>query len=102
MACERGTIRLVRTLLRWIVVTVGIAAFVRWLRERRKPPGELQASEAPEDPAEELRRKLAESRTMEPDTEAAPPAESSVDARRAEVHEQGRAALAEMTPSDEG
>ena len=39
--------------------------------------------------------------TTEPDAEAAQP-ESSVDDRRADVHEQGRAALDEMTPSDEG
>lgn len=90
-----------RTLVRWIVVTVGIAAFVRWLRRRGKAPAELETPQALEDPAEELRRKLAESRGVELDEEAAPGPESSVDERRADVHEQGRAALAEMTPSDE-
>ena len=52
------------------------------------------------DPADELRQKLAESRVDEADDEPAP--EESVEDRRAEVHEQGRAALDEMKPSDEG
>ena len=94
-----------RTLLRWLVVTLGIAALVRWFRRR----GETSAIERPkappelEDPAEELRRKLAESRGLEAEAEAeqAPGSESSVDTRRADVHAQGRAALAEMKPSDE-
>ena len=52
------------------------------------------------DPADELRQKLAESRVDEADDE--PASEESVEDRRAEVHEQGRAALDEMKPSDEG
>jgi len=91
----------VRTLIRWIVVTLGIAALVRWLRRR----GETQArpqTEAPEDPAEELRRKLEASRATSQEAEAEAEPESSVDDRRADVHAQGRAALAEMTPPDEG
>lgn len=96
----------VRTLLRWLVVTLGIAALVRWFRRRDETPAQLEAPAAPaglEDPAEELRRKLAESRTMDEGTPATEPApESSVDQRRADVHAQGRAALADMTPSDEG
>ena len=55
---------------------------------------------APVDPADELRQKLAESRVDEADDE--PASEESVEDRRAEVHEQGRAALDEMKPSDEG
>jgi hypothetical protein len=95
----------VRTLFRWLVVTLGIAAFVRWFRRRDETPAQLEAPAAPaelEDPAEELRRKLAESRTMGAETTTEPTPESSVDQRRADVHAQGRAALADMTPSDEG
>lgn len=94
-----------RTLIRWLVVTLGVAALVRWLRRRRETP-EAPTPGALEDPAEELRRKLAESRsTAEEPAPAAPePGQAdSVEERRADVHAQGRAALAEMTrPDDEG
>lgn len=97
-ADARGTIPAVRTLLRWLVVTLGIAALVRWLRRRSESPAPAPA-EPLEDPADELRRKLAESRAVQ---ETAPPQPStSVEERRSEVHAQGRAALSEMTPSDE-
>jgi hypothetical protein len=89
----------VRTLIRWIVVTLGIAALVRWLRRRSETQARPLA-EAPEDPAEELRRKLEASRATSHEAEAEP--ESSVEGRRADVHAQGRAAVAEMTPPDEG
>lgn len=93
-----------RTLLRWLVVTLGIATLVRWFRRRGETPAQLEAPAALEDPAAELRRRLAESRTLEAEAKAepAPAPGSSVDERRADVHEQGRAALAEMTPPDEG
>lgn len=87
-----------RTLVRWIVVTLGIAALVRWLRHRGETQARPQA-QALEDPAEELRRKLEESRAT--GQEAKPAPESSVEDRRSDVHAQGRAALAEMTPPDE-
>lgn len=94
----------VRTLFRWVVVTIGLAALVRWLRRRGDEPSALEAQigeEAREDPAEELRRKLAESRAPDAEPAAPPAAEASVDARRSDVHAQGRAALAEMTSSAE-
>jgi hypothetical protein len=65
------------------------------------------ASDAPsaEDPADELRRKLAETKNAEEPQEAAPagePAvEGSVEERRADVHEQARATLDEMKSSEE-
>jgi hypothetical protein len=93
----------VRRLLKWIIVTVGIAAAVRWFR-RRGNEADIAApvEPVPDDPADELRRKLAESRdTEEPDEPAETP-EATVDERRADVHEQGRAALDEMKPTDEG
>ena len=92
-----------RTLVRWIVVTFGIAALVRWLRSRKAAPEPAETLEAPsavEDPAEELRRKLAESRGEAGDAESAP--EPTLEERRADVHAQGRAVLEEMTPPDEG
>jgi hypothetical protein len=91
-----------RRLLTWAVVTLGIAALVRKLR-RRGHAVEGVAEEHPvEDPADELRRKLAE--TREPDSTAAPAesatSDASVDERRAEVHDEGRATLDEMRSSD--
>ena len=73
------------------------------LAQATKAEAELDASSpAPRatDPADELRQKLAESRVDEADDE--PTSEESVEDRRTEVHEQGRAALDEMKPSDEG
>ena len=91
-----------RKLIKITLTALGIYAFLRW-RKRRKaeaelPPAASTATSAA-DPASELRQKLAESRVDEPDDE---PASESVEDRRAEVHEQGRAALDEMKPSDEG
>jgi hypothetical protein len=90
----------VRTLLRWIVVTVGIAILGRWLRRRREESRASAVAAPAEDPAEELRRKLAESR--EPEPEGAPETpEGTVAERRADVHAQARATLSQMTPPDE-
>jgi hypothetical protein len=107
-----------RKLLTWLAVTLGIAALVRKLRQRRAaaetggehvpgvtPPPEpasVEPADQPDaDPADELRQKLAESRTEAPPAaEATPsaPEAGSVEERRAEVHEQARAALDEMRP----
>jgi hypothetical protein len=108
-----------RKLLTWLIVTLGIAALVRKLRrsgEEVEPvpgfapspaPASAEPADQPEesDPAGELRAKLAETRTEGTTTEAtpsSPPEPGSIEERRAEVHEQGRAALDEMQPSDEG
>ena len=92
-----------RKLIKVTLTALGIYAFLRW-RKRRKAEAELPpsspAATAATDPADELRQKLAESRVDEADDEPAP--EESVEDRRVEVHEQGRAALDEMKPSDEG
>lgn len=92
-----------RKLIKITLTALGIYAFLRW-RKQRKAEAELPASSpaatGPSDPADELRQKLAESRVDEADDEPAP--EESVEDRRVEVHEQGRAALDEMKPSDEG
>ena len=102
-AADGCTIERVRRLLKWIVVTIGIAALVRWFR-RRRAETDVTAPVLPaqDDPAEELRRKLAESRDADESDEPSETPEASVDERRADVHEQGRAALDEMKPSDEG
>ena len=87
-----------RRRLTWLLVTLGIAALIRRLRRRAEP--DLHTHETA-DPADELRRKLADSRT---DVEDAPPPEppaDTVEERRADVHEQGRAALDEMNEPEE-
>jgi hypothetical protein len=66
------------------------------------PPASEELSA--EDPADELRRKLAETKTAEePQTAPAegPAVEGSVEERRADVHEQARATLDEMKSSEE-
>lgn len=90
-----------RKLVKLAVVVLGIRALMRW-RKGREQAGLASSAPAPvaADPADELRRKLAESRG-DGDTAPAPAPEASVADRRAEVHESGRAALDEMKTSDE-
>jgi hypothetical protein len=88
-----------RRRLTWLLVTIGIAALVRRLRRSKQP--ELDTHET-DDPADELRRKLAESRSDEEDAAPPEPPEDTVEERRADVHGQGRAALDEMRDSEEG
>jgi hypothetical protein len=83
-----------RKLATWVVVTLGIAALLHRLK-RRRAAAEPAAPTAPAvDPADELRMKLAESRTESAATDAVP--EATVSERRAEVHDEARAALDEM------
>jgi hypothetical protein len=95
-----------RRLLTWLVVSLGIAALIRRLRRTSRPVenapvGEGTAEPAADDPADELRRKLAESRT-EDEPAAVPSSPVTVEERRAEIHGQGRSALEEMRETDEG
>lgn len=83
-----------RKLFTWLLVSAGIAALVRRLRRSAASPA------LDEDPADELRRKLAESRA-EADDEPAPAPEASVEERRASVHDDARAALDEMKANEE-
>jgi hypothetical protein len=93
----------VRKLLKWIVVTVGVTALVRWFRRRGAAEPEIAAPPTTtDDPADELRRKLAESRETEDPAEVPSASETTVEERRADVHEQGRATLDEMKSPDEG
>jgi len=96
----------VRRLVKIALVALGI----RWLLKRRKRRREeREAAELPPtpaapnaDPADELRQKPAASRTEAEPDETEPASAPSVADRRAEVHGQGRAALDDMKPSDEG
>jgi hypothetical protein len=103
-----------RKLITWIVVTIGVTALVRKLRRRGENGATEAAQPADDDPADELRQKLASSRETNggaqasmPDAEAvdppvpAPAAQPTIDERRADVHEEGRAAIDEMRQSAE-
>jgi hypothetical protein len=112
-----------RKLITWILVTIGIAALVRKLRSRGKPAEVEPPPPSAADPADELRQKLASSRDPEPAAEVEPapaavetateeftvvepptpePAsETAIDERRAEVHDEGRAAIDEMRKATE-
>ena len=90
-----------RNRLAWISGAVGAAAFLRSLRRRRPAPS-VTAPPPPEpavDPrADELRRRLAESRDAGDDRDEFESGETTVDAaevvdpeeRRREVHARGR------------
>jgi hypothetical protein len=96
--------RAVRRLVKIALVALGIRWFLRWRKRKReeRAEAELPAPAPPaSDPADELRQKLADSRVEEAEEPEPAPAASVTD-RRAEVHEQGRAALDEMKSSDEG
>lgn len=100
--------RRVRRLIKIAVIALGIRWFLRWRKRRREQaelasaPATVPVGTAKSDPADELRQKLAEARADEPEQDEAEPAlEEAVEDRRAAVHEQGRAALDEMTSSDE-
>jgi hypothetical protein len=106
-----------RKLLISLLVTLGIAALVRRLRrhrahEDREPAAAVGPEAAVEpsagegsadDPADELRRKLANTRAEGTVVSTPSPADadSTVEDRRAEVHEQGRSTLDEMRESSE-
>ena len=90
-----------RKLIKLALVALGIHAFRRWRKSRKEAQAGAPAVESAADPADELRRKLAESRDdVVPDEVDEPPAASVAD-RRADVHEQGRAVLDEMKSTDE-
>jgi hypothetical protein len=95
-----------RRLVTWGLVTLGIAALARRLRRRREGIAPGQQSTAPtapvEDPAGELRRKLAETRSQDDSSTAEVVPDATVADRRAEVHDEGRAALEEMRSRQAG
>lgn len=104
MARQEGgqcSIGLVKARTAWLAGAAG-AAIAAWKRLRHAPEAEPEPAEDPR--AEELRRKLEESRTVaeEQHEEVASPetpvdeADASVEDRRAAVHERARAAADEM------
>lgn len=90
-----------RKLIKLGLVALGIGLFLQWRKRRQVEPEPWPATDATGDPADELRRKLAEARDDVAADDAPATPEASVADRRAEVHEQGRTALDEMKPSDE-
>lgn len=84
-----------RRLLAWTSAALGVAWILRRLRRRK---AWVPAPVAAGDPAEDLRRKLAETRPEEPEEAPAPPAAPDVplDDRRRAVHDRARAAIDDM------
>ncbi len=78
--------------MRRLAAGLGLGMGLAWLFRRLRPSAQAVARR--DDPAEELRRKLAESRT--PETAPEPEPEPPLDERRRTVHERGRAAIDEM------
>jgi hypothetical protein len=85
-----------RSRLAWLVAGFGLAAAAAARFLRRKRP------EEPDTRADELRKRIAESRAVVDEREAFEEAETPVDAapdpqaRRREVHERGRSAIDRM------
>jgi hypothetical protein len=83
----------------------GIVAYNLWNRRRKPAAAAGRAAEEPDDRAEELRAKIAETRASEEPAPGEPspaePGESpeSVEERRRRVHEEGRAAIDRMNDS---
>jgi hypothetical protein len=83
----------VSRLVALFVAALGLGLYARLRRNRS---GEPQYS-----PAEELRSKLAESRSAaaeaEPDVEPAPELESDLEVRRREVHQRARSVIDDLS-----
>lgn len=88
-----------RKLIKLALVALATRTVMRWWKGRKKSASTPTAVTPAEDPADELRRKLAVSREDEPAVEATPT--EAVADRRNDVHEQGRAALDEMNAKTE-
>jgi hypothetical protein len=91
----------VRKLIKIAILALGVRALLRWWKRRQIEAQPVTSSPAAVDPAGELRQKLVESRGDDTPEEAPAGNDATVEDRRADVHEQGRAALDEMTSSDE-
>jgi hypothetical protein len=92
----------VKRALAWFAGLASIAALGRILTRRRQRPQLVTkptAATSVGDPAEELRRKLADQR--EPDVEPAGPTET-LEERRARVHAKAREAIDAMGDAGDG
>jgi hypothetical protein len=92
----------------WLLAGLGIAAAVvaRW-RARAPLHAPLPPPSPPSDQAEELRRRIAESRELVDEREEFEGAETPVDeadpaSRRREVHQRGRTAVDRMRGNGDG
>ena len=88
-----------RRLIKLAIMALATRVFLRWWKGRKESSARSAQATPAEDPADELRRKLAVSREDEPAVEATPT--EAVADRRNDVHEQGRAALDEMNAKTE-
>lgn len=91
----------VKRFVDWIAGAVGGIALYRllqrWRGEELEPWPEPATAEEPDERAEELRAKLAETRAAEEESAPAEPVPpETLDDRRRRVHEEGRAAIDEM------
>ena len=88
--------------MNWIAGVIGgIVAYRLWSRRRKPVAVTAPAAEATDDRAEELRAKLAESRTSEEPSPTERPnepgePEESLEERRQRVHDEGRSAIDRM------
>lgn len=89
-----------RKALTWLAGLAGIAALLR-RRSRQQTATLHTASVTTPDPVVELRQKLQETRTDEPQTPSEVEAPSSLGERRARVHERAQDAINLMRTSDE-
>lgn len=81
-------------MFRRLLVLTGVVALVTYLLRRRPVPA--MGVEHDADPAEELRRKLDETRAR---AEPEPELSDDLDARRREVHDRAKASADEMRGS---
>ena len=94
--------RRVKRSLAWLAGIAGIAALGRMLARRRQPAecaAEQPAAATLDDPAEELRRKLADQRQPAP---APAPTGESLEERRARIHAKAREAIEAMDDDGSG
>ena len=77
---------------RLLALLLGGFGLGAYLRQRRRRHAELEHS-----PADELRTKLAESRTAEEAPAAEPELETDLEERRREVHERARGAIDDLS-----
>jgi hypothetical protein len=100
----------VRNRLAWVLAGLGVAAGLRALRRRRASAAVAEPAPLPDARADELRRKLEESRAIVEEREAFEDGETPVDQaepvtasspedRRREVHERAQTSVESMRRS---